>query len=257
MKRVAVGILLLSLCLGVPVPDGHADQIVIVSDDWCPINCDPGTQAPGFMVEFAKIIFAKAGHSVEYKQVPWTRAVMEARKGNYHGIIGAYRGDAPDFIFPENEQAVIGNSFFVLRDSTWTYTGLPSLDRVKIGLILGYDYGEEIDQYTQKNKDSTKVQMNSGEKALEKNIKKLLAGRIDAVLENNYVFEYKASRMNIMDKIKPAGVAVQPDKAYIAFSPAHHKSKEYAEILSRGMEEIRASGELAKILEQYGLKDWK
>ncbi len=250
-------ILLLSACLSLFAINGHADQVTIVSDEWCPINCAPGSEAPGIMVEVAELIFKKAGHSLVYKQVPWERAVMETRKGNYNGIIGAYTGDAPDFVFPENEQAVIGNSFFVRQDSTWTYNGILSLDKVSIGVIRGYDYGEEINKYIKKNHGSDKVQLNGGETALEKNIKKLLIGRIDAVLENKYVFEYKASQMKAADKIKPAGVAVKPEKAYVAFSPANPKSKEYAEILSKGMVAIRESGDLAKILQKYGLQDWK
>ncbi len=237
--------------------NAHADRITIVSDEWCPINCKPGSEKPGFMVEFAQQIFIKAGHQLEYIQEPWERAVAESRKGEHTGIIGAYQGDAPDFIFPENEQAMIGNSFFVGKDKPWIYTGIDSLSKVNLGIIRGYDYGKEINDYIQANKDTLKVQANGGEDALEKNIKKLLAGRIDAIIENNYVFSFKINQMGVADKFKLAGVAIKPDKAYIAFSPANPKSKEYAEILSKGMEELRKSGELAAIMKKYGLQDWK
>ncbi len=247
----------LFICIGFFVGNANADHITLASDDWCPINCTPETEKPGYMVELARHIFEKAGHTVEYKMVPWERAIAESRKNKYSAIIGAYIGDAPDFVFPKNEQALIGNSFFASKESTWTYKDLSSLSKVKIGVIKGYDYGEEMNLYIKENNKTAKVQVVAGETALELNIKKLLKGRIDAILESEFVFNYKVSQMGFKEKIKSAGQAVEPEKTYIAFSPANPKSKEYAKILSDGMEQIRKSGELKKILNRYGLDDWK
>ena len=52
-------------------------------------------------------------------------------------------------------------------------------------------------------------------------------------------------------------VCVDELMLYIAFSPQLPKAKEYARILSEGMNELRASGELQAILSQYGLTDWR
>ncbi len=96
-----------------------------------------------------------------------------------------------------------------------------------------------------------------GMNPLEKNIKMLLSGRIDAVIATEPVFWYFANRMDIKDQIKVSGVAVKPEKAYIAFSPVIPQSKEYAKILSNGVAKLRKSGELEQILIKYGLEDWK
>ncbi len=250
-------ILMTVFCVGSYHSSIFADYITLVSDDWCPINCEPNSDQPGFMIEIAKLIFGEEGHTVEYKKLPWERAIIETRKGKNNAIIGAYKGDAPDFVFPENEQALIGNSLFVKADSTWTYNGISSLIEINIGVIKGYDYGEVLNNHIEKSKNTMKVQMVFGETALEKNIKKLLKGRIDAVLESEFVFNYKASQMGHKGRVKSAGQVVDPDKAYLAFSPANPKSKNYARILSDGMEKIRKSGELKKILARYDLEDWK
>ncbi len=42
----------------------------------------------------------------------------------------------------------------------------------------------------------------------------------------------------------------------IAFSPAKPDSRRCAEILDQGITEMRASGELGKILAKCGLTDW-
>ena len=256
MKKL-ITCLVLSCCLYLFCLSANAKTIVIVSDDWCPINCVPNTEKPGYLVELARTIFKEAGHNLVYKKVPWERAIKSTRKGQYNGIIGAFVGDAPDFVFPKNEQGAIGNSFFIKKDNTWKYTGIASLSNVKIGVIQGYDYGEEMNKYIKDNDKSKKVQLVSGDTALEKNIRKLIKGRIDAILETESVFLYKINEMGVSDKIISAGKAVEPEKAYIAFSPAIPESKEYAKILSDGIEKLRKSGELKRILQRYGLKDWK
>jgi polar amino acid transport system substrate-binding protein len=43
----------------------------------------------------------------------------------------------------------------------------------------------------------------------------------------------------------------------VAFSPAIKESARYAEILTKEMKAMRASGELAAILGRYAVDDWK
>lgn len=65
-----------------------ADTIILVADKWCPYNCTPETERPGFLVEIARRAFELAGHKLEYRLMPWKRAVTEAKRGNVNGIIG-------------------------------------------------------------------------------------------------------------------------------------------------------------------------
>jgi polar amino acid transport system substrate-binding protein len=100
----------------------------------------------------------------------------------------------------------------------------------------------------------------TGDNALEQNIEKLLSGQIDVVVEAGSVFiNFFAAKgmISSLDQIRDAGEAGEKDDLYIAFSPKNGKSKDYAEILSKGIDGLRQSGKLASILEKYGLKDWK
>lgn len=235
--------------------NGRADDIIIAADRWCPINCDPADSEPGVMVEIARRIFSGAGHTVEYRILPWARAVKTCRNGLITGVIGAFVGDAPDFIFPENELLMIsGNALFVAKDSKWIYTDIPSLSDVNLGAILNYDYGEKANNYIREGK---KVQLISSENPLDQNILKLLIGRIDVIIEAEPVFWYVAGKKGVHDKFKKAGQISDAKKCYIAFSPAIPKSGEYARILSDGIDTLRQSGELGEILHRYGLSDWK
>jgi polar amino acid transport system substrate-binding protein len=251
-----LGVCILGLLLFFPVVNTVADSIVIAGDSWCPFNCDPETdKQPGYMVEIAKMIFAKNGHSLKYTVLPWKRAVVECRQGKITGVIGGYLEDTPDFIFPHNELAMIGFSFFVPKNSLWTYKDVSSLSKIKLGVINGYAYNQEIDDYIAENQD--KLWIASGEKPLMDNIKSLTNGYLDVIIESDPVFWFTAAKMGLRDRFQQAGTPVAPRKAYIAFSPAISKSKAYAQMLSDGIDAMRKSGELKNILDKYGLKDWK
>lgn len=234
-----------------------ADTITLRADEWCPYNCDPKSDKPGYMIEIAKAVFEKAGHKVDYQTLPWTRTLREVENGVFDGAVGAARGDAENFVFSESNLGLASSTFFVQKDDTWNYEGIASLEKINLGVIRGYSYGDELDSYIEANKDKpTKVQVASGDNALQTNFKKLSVKRMDAVVENANVADFKLKEMGMEGKFRKAG-KLEPDEVYIAFSPAKETSKTYAKLLDDGIEELRKSGELAKILDKYGLKDWK
>ena len=59
------------------------------------------------------------------------------------------------------------------------------------------------------------------------------------------------------DYRKPEANEDAPDSIFVAFSPANAKSKDYAQILGQGMDELRRSGKLKAILSKYGMEDWQ
>jgi len=253
LKKVAVGMLFALTVSGTV----QADEIVLAADVWPPFICKPDSAKQGYMVDIAKKVFGAKGHKVVYKELPWSRAVKTCRKGDLTGILGAAFGDAKDFVFPKEELAKLENFAFVLKDSTWDYKNADSLKEVKLGVIQDYDYGVATMKYLKANKGSKMIQYVSGNDPLKKNIKKLKAKRIDALIEVKPVFDYVVKELGWSDAFKAAGSDGEADPVYIAFSPANPKSKEYAKILSDGIVELRKSGELAKILGEYGQKDWK
>ncbi|QEP44869.1 hypothetical protein D5085_18070 [Ectothiorhodospiraceae bacterium BW-2] len=232
-----------------------ADTITIVADEWAPYNSVPNSAMPGYGIEIAQQAFAQAGHSVNYLIMPWNRALKETREGKYSAVIGAYIEDAPDFIFPDEEFGVSKNSFFVQKGSAWRYTGLESLLNLKVGIIQDYSFGEELDDFFAKHPQITEHVF--GKTPLDQNIKKLLAGRVDVLVEDSNVFMQKVKEMGVSDKIEHVGDQGDANKLYIAFSPALAESKTYADILSKGIVAMKKSGELEQILAKYGLSYWK
>ena len=234
-----------------------ADTITIRADSWCPFTCEPGTDTPGYLIEIATRVFEAAGHKVDYQFLPWPRAVSEVRAGQFTAIAGGGVADTPDFVLSKS-MGDVTTTLAVRKGETFEYSGPDSLSGYRLGAVTGViSWGGGLDEYIAKNKDNPdRVDLTGGEDPYAVNLRKLLVGRVDVVVDVAAVLKWLARRMNASDEIEFIPVLREPD-VYIAFSPANKKSAEYAAILDRGVERLRASGELDEIMAHYGLEDWE
>lgn len=233
-----------------------ADTISIRSDLWCPYACDETSPRPGYMVETVKYIFAKHGHRIDFKTTNWVNAIKETRSNKINALIGCSHSDAPDFIFPERPLGQMINHYFVGKNSKWTYKGRQSLTGRRVGVIAGYTYGDGVDNLV-KTKHKSLV-IFTGHDPLGQMLKAADNGTIDAFVESPMVLRFYLSGKKIpLDAYKPVSpnMANDPD-LFISFSPNNPKSAYYAELINKGIDEMRQSGELQRILDRYSLTDW-
>lgn len=234
----------------------HADVVTILSDKWYPMNGIPNSSRPGYMIEIAQNILNKNGHSLDYRLAPWKRSILEVRRGSVDCVVGAHKSDAEDFVFPENSWGNASFEFYTTAASSWMYQSLDQLNSVKLGAISAYSYGPELDEHINRS-NPINVQLTTGETALEQNISKLLANRIDVIIAHKLVMDAQLQELNIDKEIKSAGALEFTELMYIACSPNKESSKEYIQLFSEGIIELRKNGELEKILEKYGIEDWE
>lgn len=237
-----------------------SQTINLEGDVWEPYVMNSGTGKNGFMVDIAYTVFKRAGYKINFKVVPWQRALEDVRSGITDGAVGIYFTQARSLqlVVPSEELGISVNKFYVQKESAWKYIGSKSLETQIIGVIAGYDYGSlntYIVQLQQKN--SPKLEVVSGNQASEKNIKKLISGRITVTVEDDLVMKSYVAKLKISDKIKEAGMVSPSNRVGIAFSSHNPKSVLYARVLSEGIQKLRKSGELKKILDKYSVKDWK
>lgn len=246
------GLALLVLCTGSSVL--RAETLVIAGDIWCPINCQPGTERPGIFVELARDIFAESGIQVQYQALNWARTLHEVRRGELNAAIGAGIEDAPDFLFTPSPVAQSRNCFFTRQDSTWRFTGVPSLVQQRVGVINDYSYGDELNAYIGAYRsDSERIQVAAGDKALELNLGKLRLGRLDALLENSWVVQAMLANQGKAGELREAGCREPDVPIYLAFSPALPGSARYVELFEQGLQRYRADGRLQALLDAYGV----
>lgn len=242
---------LLVLCALTPTL--HADIIRVRADHWFPVNGQPDAPAPGFGIEIANRIWRAAGHQLDYRLMSWGRALEAVRQGEADCVIGAYVEDAPDFLFPQEPLGSDRVYAYVRKGDNWRFTGVASLDQRSVAVINDYSYGKRLDAWLADPAHAAGIQFAYGESALEGNIRKLLAGRVDVLFESPMVMDSALSRLGLAQQVEVAGEGAPLTDFYMACTSADPRAAGWLTILDQGIRKMRADGELARILARYGL----
>ena len=236
--------------------DLYARTLVLAADVWCPYNCEATSKDRGFMVDIVAEALTSKGYKIDYRNMSWTTAMDDALAGRIDGVIGAGASEAKDLVTTKEPLGINKTCFYAKSDSRLVFKGLENLPQMSLGVIAGYLYGSGIDKYIDENKiNFKKVQLVTGDKPLLQNVKKVQAGRVDALVENEMVMNFSFLKFNI-EGLKSIGCDKETP-IYVAFSPKATDSKVIAETIDKKMVEFRRSGALTKILRRYGAKDWK
>lgn len=236
----------------------YSSIVRLEADPWCPYNCVPNTQHPGYMIEVARAILSAHGYTVVYRTEPWSRVLVETRKGMIDGAIGATFEDGHGLVFGEEALGVDHTVVAFAGDRPAHYSGPHSLDGLRIGIIdnYGYNNGGPIDQYlaTRRQNDPDSMVVLATDHALRQLIEMLQLHRIDVLFASNNVLSYTLKMMGLQGSLK-----IRDTIAYnvvnIAFTP-DARGRKLARLMDEGLRQLRRSGKLAEILAPYGLTDW-
>jgi polar amino acid transport system substrate-binding protein len=255
-----------NLLLGCLIPlfvgrTAQAESLFLVADEWCPYNCAQDDKRQGYVVDLLAAIFAQVGVTTEYRVVPWSRAVKMVEQGTAQALLGTTSKNTPQLLL---SQAIGANTncFFAATEATWA-TRAPNIDEIKqlrLGVIQdysNYDGGGPLDQYIASHPQNGRINPSSGANALQNNFQKILAGRVDLVVENCNVGNYSLQRYGLSQRIKSIGeLDYFHGDLNIGFNPQDPRANVWVELVNQGIAEKRRNGELAKILHTYGLSDW-
>ncbi len=231
-----------------------AEEIKVISPDyWCPFGCKAGTPLEGYPIEILRAIFEPQGIKIQYSNMNYSRALVEVRKGEFTLIPSVFKEEAPDFIFSKETISDSRYCFYTQTTSTWRYASVESLVGLRIGGVKSYSYGSQIDAAIKQHKYQFDLQ--SGDGLTERLVRMLMAGRVDSFIENEYLVSYTA-KINSDIHLREAGCE-ESSTTVMGFSPADKISAQrYAGMFDAGIVKLRRSGDLAKIMERYGLRDW-
>lgn len=247
--------------------------------DSCPYVCSPkksNTQAnhrdsnnrhvnqKGFLIDIVETIFNQASINVNVDILPTARALKLAREGKADGIIGVSKRQAPSLSFPKANIGQRRFVFYVKHDDDWYYAGLNSMEDRRLAVQLGVSYGI-ADNYIQHYQDTHRIQKITGRNINERLLVLLTKQRANLVIQDKNIMEYylafyasaKSSASTASTKHTPVNEAgyILPENIYLAFN--HPYARQYIDIVSKGMDKLRTSGELDLILMRYGLTDWQ
>ncbi len=234
-----------------------SETLVFSSDYYCPYVCDPQSTKPGYMVEILQKIFTKAGFQIDVKINNWARSIKQTRTNRVQGLIATSKGDAPDLIYPIEPLGKMRAALYIHKNSVLSSAESYSNINARIGVVNSYWYGEQLDEVVKTGHKS--FLPFSGSKPLERILKMFFRGRLDGFIENEVILHYTllAKKIPKTEIQRARWVEIEDPYLYTAFSPKNPKSQAYAEILSKGVEKLRSSGELRQILKKYQIKDWQ
>ena len=234
----------------------HADTITIRSDSWYPYNGKPGSTPEGYMIEAARAIAKRNGHSIDYRLLDWDASIAQVTGGSIDCLVGATRDDAPKLVFPKQSWGKSSNVMFVMSENPWVFTGIPSLKGQRLAVISGYAYGDTLDAYIKAAPKGSIVSIANNRNSLVLAIQQLVTKKASVLVEDSNVALAKFAQLDMADRFQAVGQVDDPADVFIACSPANAKGRKYAAMFDAGLSQLRKSGELKAILARHGLKDW-
>ncbi len=242
------GIVVMLLMLLHTTVIGAEEPLLIVTNPWPPYAMEVEEELTGTDIEITQAVFRQLGMAIKIQFYPWKRCLMMVERQQADAVLDA--GLIPEreefLYFPEEPVSEGVTVFFIKAGRTIPFTTLEDLNGLRIGAGLGYNYCDEIDQ-------APFIQQAERVSTLEQNFKKLLADRIDVVVEADAVGYFTAKQMGILDQITiiPNALYCQGGN-YLAFS----KKPGYAQLASQFNQALRAfkmTDAYTQLLQSYGI----
>lgn len=245
---------LLLLVLGFGALTGRAGEVIRVrADPWMPFN--GGTaEAPGYVIEVMQTIFRPHGIEIDYASLPWDEALAGCREGKIDAVPCANAKEGEGLTFPSLTIADVKYSIFTLKESTWRLTSDASFKGHKLGWAEGYSYWDGLDRYIATKPEG--LVLISGDDTAWDGMQKLIKREIDLLPECPQVFYWTLKNHGVDPKLFRVACLMPGDPVFVVFRP-DAKGRAWAKLLDEGLQKLRASGELKKILGKYGVDDWQ
>lgn len=232
--------------------------MLVLSDPWCPYNCQPGDK-PGYVVEMLREIFAPPAWQLKYQIVPWDRALQQVREGQAAIALELTREQVQrqGLLIGHESVGEPADCLYVAAGNPLRFSQSSDLDSLQqVAVVSGYEYEYALGEWLSRPENKGRIVMTRGANPAEVNARNLARGRLDGVIESAAVMHMLIQQLRLQDKIREAGCQ-QASPVYVGFSPRIPNAAQLIEHFDQGIVELRRSKRLARILSRYGLQDWK
>ncbi|MEL6203629.1 MAG: transporter substrate-binding domain-containing protein [Pseudomonadota bacterium] len=236
------------MCSKIP-DDGHvsakSETLNLAATEWPPFY-GAELEDNGFMSEIVSEAFGRAGYQSSVSFLPWKRAFEGTRDGAYDALYTMwYREEREaDFIFsdplPSNELV-----FLVRAGDDVTFDGYEELTEKRVGVVRGYAAPpgfEEANLRISEARDD------------EENLRKLLRGRVDAVLTDRIVAQHIINTAFEDDEASFGWMEppVHVDVQYMVVPKANADASGLIDAFNDALAEMTDDGTLKDIMAKHG-----
>ncbi len=204
------------------------------------------------LLEITDVVFRTVGYDPKFVLMPWVRALSGAISGQYDVLLGAYYNEerAKHLLYSKP----IGSSEVVLlklKSRDITFKTVEDLKPYKIGHIRGSRVSDAFDAA-----EKEYLQVEYATDSLP-NIKKLLAGRLDLVVEKKARLQFLLNTVfkdyaYLVDYVQPS---FDTNYYHICVSKKNPHAEQIIADFNRGLQMIRDDGTFRKILDKHGITE--
>lgn len=204
------------------------NNLLIATLEYPPFIYSDGNQVKGPIADKVINIFGKLGINVTIEILPIARGLLMVENGEADAYFSLKKT-------PERERNMLFTSvpliqqpfvFFVNKNSEIRWNGnFEDIKNHKIGVVSKTSYGKIFDDSVKKGIFSNIEESQS----FELNIKKLIAGRIDLVINSYDVGEHLIKKLGAENKVITLSPPIETINSYLAFT----KAKDYSYLAER------------------------
>jgi polar amino acid transport system substrate-binding protein len=205
---------------------------------------DENGEIKGLNIEIITAALSSVGYQVNIELLPFGRALQYAKQGTVDGIALWYSEHRTQW-FQFSEPFTNSESVFYKRKSLKVnYQTLSDISPFIVGTVQKYAYPENFSNNSKIKKDQV---LND-----EKNIKKLILGRIDLALIDKRMAQFilKKNHPEQIHLFDSAGT-LKNENYYLAISKNTENYKQKIKVFNLGLANIKKNGILEKIISRY------
>ncbi len=244
MKKKLVIMLIIAVFIIVPL-NALAEKLIFVTTEWAPYIFIENKEIIGSDADIIREICKRLGIEPEFEEVPWKRALKYVEEGKADAIFTPkYTKERAEFLYyppePLNMEKLV---IAVLKGSSIKLNKIDDLKNQTVGVVRGYVYNPEFDNY----QDIKKSSFDDDNQLLR-------------VLANNRIpLAAFTDEGNLKFISKKSGIEVETvyvlseTPSYVAFSKKAlgEKGKELAEKFGQALRQLKEEGIFQKIRSKY------
>jgi polar amino acid transport system substrate-binding protein len=200
----------------------NSGELTLATTRWCPYTCFDEHKEFGIVGIYIKKILSAHNIHLSIVSYPWSRALRLVKTKEVNGLLTATPAEAPELLFSDSPIGSYQMCFYTLNTSNLQFDKSIDFGNNLLAVVQDYGYGEPLDSYIKKNKSVTSI---SGSNVTDRLISLLIKGRVDVIVTDKLVVDYKIANHSIdASTLKQAGCLVEND-FYLALRPSADNKK--------------------------------